>query len=222
MRQEEGSGISAAEALARLMDGNTRFVSGVAFYPPIGGDRRAEVVAHGQQPYATIVGCSDSRVPLEVLFNQGIGDIFVVRVAGNVCATDETGSVEYGVDHLGTPLCVVLGHSHCGAVTAVLTGAEVHGSIPKLIEPIIPAVEQVKRENPGVPPGELVPQAVVANVWQAIADLLSRSEAVRRRIAAGRLQVLGAVYDLPSGQVEWLGEHPRQAELLAGAMQAGE
>jgi carbonic anhydrase len=211
---QPNSGISPEEALQLLKEGNGRFSAGVCFYPPIGADRRAEVVAHGQHPYATIIGCSDSRVPLEVLFNSGIGDIFVIRVAGNVCATDEIGSAEYGVDHLGTPLCVVLGHSHCGAVTAVMTGAAVHGSIPQLVAPIVPVAEQVKQDNPGVAPEQLVGLAVVANIWQGVANLLTQSAEIRHAVSSGRAQVIGAVYDLESGVVDWLGPHPEQARLL--------
>lgn len=211
---QPGPGISPAEALQLLKAGNERFGAGVCFYPPIGAERRAEVVRHGQQPYATLISCSDSRVPLEVLFNVGIGDIFVIRVAGNVCSTDEIGSSEYGVGHLGTPLCVVLGHSHCGAITAVLTGAKLHGSISQLVAPIVPVAEQVLRDNPGVAPEQLVAQAVTANVWQSIEDLLVHSELIRNAVKAGKTQVIGAVYDLESGQVDWLGQHPEQERLL--------
>lgn len=207
-------GMSPAAALQLLKDGNERFIAGVCFYPPIGAERRAEVVSGGQHPYATIIGCSDSRVPLEVLFNSGIGDIFVIRVAGNVCATDEIGSAEYGVGHLGTPLCVVLGHSHCGAVTAVLTGAQVHGSIPQLVAPIVPVAELVLRENPGIAPEQLVGQTVVANVWQGVANLLTLSAEIRQAVISGAVQVIGAVYDLETGSVTWLGPHPMEAQLL--------
>ena len=209
--------VSSQEALAILKKGNEHFVSGVVFYPPIGAERRSAVVTGGQHPCAVIVGCSDSRVPLEVLFNAGIGDIFVVRVAGNVCATDEIGSVEYAIGHLGVPLCVVLGHSHCLAVTNVLTGAEVGGSIPQLSTPIVPVVERVKAAYPGVPPVDLLSQAVEANVWQGLENLLRGSETVRRAVAAGSAEVIGAVYDLLSGKVEWLGAHPEQEALLQQA-----
>jgi carbonic anhydrase len=212
---DTGSGISPEDALQLLKAGNERFIAGVCFYPPIGADRRDEVVKHGQHPYATIISCSDSRVPLEVLFNAGIGDIFVIRVAGNVCATDEIGSAEYGVGHLGTPLCVVLGHSHCGAVTAVLTGAEVHGSIPQLVAPIVPVAEKVKQEHPGVAPEQLVGLAVTANVWQGVANLLTHSAEIRHVVSSGLAQVIGAVYDLETGCVEWLGPHPDQAQLIS-------
>jgi carbonic anhydrase len=212
---QAGPTISPDEALQLLKAGNERFVAGVCFYPPIGADRRMEVVSHGQHPFATLIGCSDSRVPLEVLFNTGIGEIFVIRVAGNVCATDEIGSAEYGVGHLGTPLCIVLGHSHCGAVTAVLTGAEVHGSIPQLVAPIVPVAEQVRAANPGIAPEELVSIAVVANVWQGVANLLTQSAEIRNAVSSNKAQVIGAVYDLESGRVEWLGQHPEQAQLIS-------
>ncbi|MCY3019290.1 MAG: carbonic anhydrase, partial [Planctomycetota bacterium] len=124
------------EALARLKNGNARFADGQPRNPHRNAARRDETVRQGQRPMATVIACSDSRVPVEILLDQGIGDIFAVRVAGNVCNTDEIGSAEYGVDHLGTPLLVVMGHSLCGAVTAVATNAALHGHIAALVEPI--------------------------------------------------------------------------------------
>lgn len=201
------------EALARMQAGNQRFMAGTAQHPH--ADRgRLEETAGGQAPFATVIGCSDSRVPIEVVFDQGIGDLFVIRVAGNVCDVDEIGSIEYGVDHLATPLLVVLGHENCGAVTAVATGAEVHGSIPALIDNIRPAVERAEALT-GAEGSEVVSAAVVENVWQSISDLISNSPPVRQRLNAGQLKIVGAVYSLESGEVRWLGEHPRQASLLA-------
>ena len=140
--------VSSAVALHKLEDGNKRFVEGKNTFPDIGAERRGKTAKNGQQPFATVISCSDSRLPVEILFDQGIGDIFVVRVAGNVCNVDEIGSAEYGVDHLGTPVLVVLGHSKCGAVSAVVQGAELNGNLPALLHGIIPAVEKVKRAIP--------------------------------------------------------------------------
>lgn len=208
-----GPGISADEAFDKLKEGNERFVSGTMLYP--NGDRaRRFDTAKGQTPFVTVLGCSDSRVPVEMLFDQGIGDTFVIRVAGNVCDTDEIGSIEYGVDHLGTPLLVVLGHEACGAVTAVVKKAEVHGSIPPLVENIEPAVEHAAKLHPRLSPDDLVPFAVRANVMQSIEDLLTRSDAVRARAAKHEVKIVGAVYDLETGKVSWLGEHPRMGTLL--------
>jgi len=201
-------------ALTALKDGNARFIAGKPAHPHSGMDRVAETGA-GQKPIVTILGCSDSRVALERIFDQGIGDIFVVRVAGNVSDTDEIGSAEYGTGHLNTPLMVVLGHTKCGAVTAVATGAQVHGSIPGLVDNIIPAVEAAKKKHPGVTGKDLVPFAIDENVFQSMADTLTGSEEIRGLIKEGKLQVVGAVYDLDTGKVNWLGQHPEQSALLA-------
>ncbi|HUG11793.1 MAG TPA: carbonic anhydrase, partial [Opitutaceae bacterium] len=203
--------VSSADALQNLQQGNSRFTSGQATHPNQTADRRAEVVK-GQAPFATVLTCSDSRVAPELLFDQGIGDIFVVRVAGNVSDTDEVGSMEYGVGHLHTPLLVVMGHTGCGAVGAVLEGADVHGSIPALVDNIAPAVEKARAVASGA---TLFATAVKLNIWQSIDDLFRQSAEVRGLVHDGKLQVVGAVYDLASGSVNWLGTHPEQARLLA-------
>lgn len=209
-----GPGISAEEALKRLKEGNDRFAAGKSVHPNADAQRRELVAAQGQRPFVTILACSDSRGPVELLFDQGIGDLFVVRVAGNVCNVDETGSIEYGVDHVGTPLLVVLGHTGCGAVTAVVMGGEVHGSIPKLVAGIRPAAAKAGQANPHLHGKELVPAATEFNVWQSIDDLFKRSSIIRRHARDGKVKALGAIYDLPSGKVKWLGEHPETARLL--------
>lgn len=207
--------VSPDEAVGMLKEGNGRYVSGAPKHPNQDQARRSVTSSKGQQPFATVLGCSDSRVPPEILFDSGVGDVFVVRVAGNVADTDETGSVEYGVDHLGTPVLVVLGHSHCGAVTAVVQKAELHGSIRPLVANIKPAVARAKAMNPGLSGDGLVEEAVKANVWQTISDLFRSSHAVRDRVKAGKLKVIGALYDIESGKVAWMGPHPEQDTLIA-------
>jgi methyl-accepting chemotaxis protein len=207
----------ADDALKALRDGNARFVAGTPQHPNAGMDRVADTGANGQKPTVTILGCSDSRVPLERVFDQGVGDVFVVRVAGNVADGDEIGSAEYGTGHLNTPLMVVLGHTKCGAVTAVAMGAQVHGSIPGLVDNIIPAVESAKKKHPGVTGKDIVPFAIDENVWQSIRDTLTRSEEIRGLVKEGKLQIVGAVYDIDTGKVNWLGEHPEQSALLAAS-----
>ncbi|RMF98786.1 MAG: HAMP domain-containing protein, partial [Planctomycetota bacterium] len=211
--------LTPEQAIQELHRGNARYVKGKMKHPRLDAQRREETAKEGQHPFATIIACSDSRVPVESIFDQGIGDIFVVRVAGNVCDVDEVGSIEYGIDHLGTPVLVVLGHTQCGAVTAVATNAEVHGNIPELVDNIIPAVEKAAETHPDVHGKELVPYAVEENVRQSIAELFRRSEAARNLVEAGKLKVVGAVYDLESGEVQWLGEHPEQAAVIAAAKQ---
>ncbi len=154
-------------------------------------------------------------MPPEVLFDDGIGDIFTIRVAGNVVDTDEMGSAEYGVDHLGTSLMVVMGHTKCGAVTAVATHATVHGHIPALVEHINEAVEATRKQYPSATDVDLIPEATRANVFQSIATLLKESDSVRERVENGKAQLVGAIYDVESGNVEWLGRHKEEAALIA-------
>lgn len=199
--------------IAILREGNRRFVSGQPEYPNRDVERRRLTAADGQEPFATVLACSDSRVPVEVIFDRGIGDLFVIRVAGNVAGNSELASLEYGVTHLHTPLLVVLGHSHCGAVTAVARNAELHGHLPVIAEKIRPAVLQAKTENP--PADELVAKAVEANVWQTLGDIIRQSSAIRERLAARQIIALGAVYHLESGEVAWLGPHPQETQLIA-------
>lgn len=209
------SAVTPDQALANLKEGNARYVSGKSEHPRQDAKRRAETVSGGQHPFAIVLSCADSREPVEILFDQGIGDLFVIRVAGNVADIDELGTMEYGADHLGAPLIVVLGHTKCGAVTAVVKGESVHGNIPQLVDNIVPAAKKVK--DKGVSGDSAIPEAIKANVMQAIEDTFKHSEILRGRVAAGKLRIVGGVYDLEKGSVEWLGEHPDQAKLAGAA-----
>lgn len=204
-------------SLMLLKEGNNRFAAGKPQYPHQEPSRRAEV-AKGQEPFATVLACSDSRDPVELIFDRGVGDIFVVRVAGNIAGSSELATIEYGVGHLNTPLLVVMGHTKCGAVTAVAKGAELHGHLHALAEKIKPAVEKAKAGTPEA--DELVPKSIQANVWQAIEDIIKESGEVREKLAAGKLSILGAVYDLENGKVTWLGQHPAEDSIVALASQA--
>lgn len=199
--------------LTRLRNGNGAFVKGTGSHPHQDAARIQEVAA-GQKPVVTVLSCSDSRVPVELLFDQGVGDVFTVRVAGNVADTDELGTIEYGVDHLGTPVLVVMGHTKCGAVTAVVTGAEVHGHIPQLVDNIGEAVDHAKEKNPKLEGKALVEPAIVENVYQSMADVITKSHLVRERLKAHQVKIVGALYHLDDGSVEWLGEHPEQDALI--------
>jgi methyl-accepting chemotaxis protein len=207
------SAITAEAVVQELKAGNARFQAGKPVHPNQDLARRGEV-ANGQSPMVTVLSCADSRVPVEMLFDRGIGDVFVVRVAGNVADTDEIGTIEYGVGHLNTPLLVVMGHTGCGAVKAVLENAEVHGSIPALVDNITRATAQAQAANAGAPFARIFGEAVKANVWISIGDVFEKSPEVRHLVTAGKLQVVGAVYDLAIGSVEWLGAHPQQSLLL--------
>jgi len=206
-------GVSPAAALQRLKDGNARFVHGHAEHPHQSSDHR-RVVAGGQHPYAVIVTCADSRLSPEILFDEGLGDLFVVRVAGNVADRFALASVEYAVEHLGSRLVVVLGHSSCGAVKAAVDSLSVahqhqaanqpsHGhaeesNIAALVAEIVPAVRAAKSQ-----PGELLPNAIRTNVQYSIRHVIERSAPLRTSLMASEIEVAGGVYDLQSGVVEW-------------------
>uniref|UniRef100_A0A7C3WHX9 carbonic anhydrase n=1 Tax=Fundidesulfovibrio putealis TaxID=270496 RepID=A0A7C3WHX9_9BACT len=202
------------QALERLQRGNERFVASKMIHPNQDPFRRSTTAKEGQKPFATILGCADSRVPLELVFDTGIGDLFVLRVAGNVTYFDQAGTMEYGAEHLGSNLLVVLGHTKCGAVTAVVNGDHVAGNIPALVANIVPAVTKTKADNPGLTGVDLTNKAIVANTWQAIEDAFKQSPMIRDMVKAGQVKVVGAIYDVESGKVNWLGEHPQQAALL--------
>jgi carbonic anhydrase len=210
----EAALVASGAAMRLLQEGNLRYVAGKSIHPNTNPARREATVKDGQHPIASILSCSDSRVPVETVFDQGIGDIFVIRVAGNVCNVDEAGSIEYGAEHLGTPLLIVLGHTQCGAVTAVATNAELHGNIVPLVAGIRPAVAKAQKEHPDLHGNDLVPAAIEANVWQAIDDLFKNSPIVRTRVKEGKLKVIGAEYDLETGKIRWLGEHPQINRLM--------
>lgn len=195
--------VTAEEALQLLKEGHARYLAGCGGHMHNDGARRQETSSQGQHPFVTIIGCSDSRAPIEVLFDQGIGDVFVIRVPGNVCNADEIGAVEYGVGHLQTPLCVVLGHTQCGAVTGVVGGAEMHGHLANLVKDIRVVVDHVLRDHPDLTGSDLVEAAVRANVVQAMDSLVEKSPVVRERVEQGLLRVVGAIYDLASGDLDW-------------------
>ncbi|MBF0178831.1 MAG: carbonic anhydrase [Magnetococcales bacterium] len=194
--------MSPEQALQLLKEGNARFLAGKTERPNLSMQRIEETSAKGQHPFVTIISCSDSRVPVEYVFDRGIGDLFVIRVAGNVARTDEIGTSEYGVGHLMTPLLVVLGHTRCGAVTAVVKGDKVGGSIPQLVSGIGPAAQRAKAK--GASGDALILDAIKENVQQSIQDLLSGSEELYNFRMNGKLKVVGALYHVENGKVEWL------------------
>lgn len=208
------STVSPDEAIKLLKDGNSRFVKGESIHPHTDHLRLSQAGTENQSnhAYATVITCSDSRVPVERVFDAGIMDIFVIRVAGNVCDTDEIGSIEYGLSHVNTPVLVVLGHTQCGAVTAVThsvhgTGHAMELNIPPLVDNIIPAVKRAISLNPGIVGDDIIPYAIQENVWQGIEDLFMRSPATRNLVKSGRVKVVGAVYDVATGRTNWLPEY---------------
>ncbi len=207
--------VTPDEALALLQEGNQRWVDGEPTNPNTDADRREDLAAHGQKPFVTVLTCADSRIPVERVFDRGVGEVFTVRVAGNVAGDSEAGTIEYGVGHLKTGLLVVMGHTKCGAVAAACSGAQVHGKVATLIQHVTPAVERARKNNPGASESELASLTERENVWQSVYDLLKSSDEVREMVAAKNLKVVGAIYDISSGKVEFLGEHPWQTELVA-------
>jgi carbonic anhydrase len=181
-------------ALQKLIEGNQRFVQHKPQYPDQSAARLQEV-AQAQHPFATILSCADSRVPAEIIFDQGIGDIFDVRVAGNIATPETLGSIEYAVVLLGTPLLMVLGHERCGAVTAAVQNESLLGEIGSFVKAIKPAVTRVKNQ-----PGDAVDNAVVANVQYQI-ERLKRSKLLTEQIESGKLKIVGGRYDLDTGSV---------------------
>lgn len=190
--------LSGKEAITRLQEGNRRYTDGKNVHPNEGTARRSEVLS-GQSPFAAILGCSDSRVPLEIIFDQGIGDLFVIRVAGNITDDIVSASIEYAAEHLHVPLVVVLGHQNCGAVQAAVKGGHASGHIPSLFEALQPAVEQGKAQ----PGDDLVDQTVRANVRLTV-DAIRDSALLSSIVNRGELQVVGAYYSLETGKVEFL------------------
>jgi carbonic anhydrase len=212
----ETSGVSPDAAQKMLQEGNGRFVSTGVKRPNQNAKQRVQTAEKGQKPFASVLSCADSRVPVEVIFDRGIGDIFVVRDAGNIATQTDIGSIEYAVDHLGTNLVVVLGHSKCGAVTAAVEGGEAPPNIKALVNFIAPAVTQAKSANPDKSGDALVSAAITANVWQAMTDMYKNSPMLRDKVKDGKIKLVGAVYDLKSGKVNWMGPHPQQGQLVAG------
>jgi carbonic anhydrase len=194
---------TAEQALQRLKDGNARFVNGQARFPTVQKDVLAEL-AKDQHPYATILGCSDSRVPPELVFDAGFGELFVIRVAGNVLGPSIFGTLQYAGAHLNTPLFVVLGHEGCGAVKAAI-GGKFHGEqhrsrIALLLENIVPALEGL---DASMPDQAMLHAGVEANVRWTVRQLLESPEG-RARAAEGKMKLVGGVYDLSTGAVRFL------------------
>jgi len=204
----------ADSVLSKLSEGNARWISGKTTNPHTDSAWRAEV-AMGQHPFVTVLTCADSRLPVERIFDQGVGDVFVVRVAGNVAGGSEVGTIEYGVGHLKTPVLVVMGHTKCGAVAAAAANADVHGKLAELVNRVKPGVERARRQNPGAAEADVVAAAIKENIWQTVFDVMKDSEEIRTAVAAGHVRVVGAICDITTGKVEWMGEHPWQSELLA-------
>jgi carbonic anhydrase len=194
--------MTGEQVLNTLLEGNRRYLEGRKRGVHQVPDRQ-QLVA-GQTPHAAILCCSDSRVPPEHIFDQTHGEMFVVRVAGNIAGPSEVGSLEYAVEHLEVPLVLVMGHEGCGAVKAALEGTKASGALGSVIDEIAPAVRPVLQQ--GDPAKDPISEAVRANVWYTMSQLLKRSDVVKGSVQKGDLLVSGAVYSLRTGVVQVLTE----------------
>lgn len=209
-KQDKGL-ITAKEALQRLIDGNARFACGEPCHPHEEIDWR-EHLEKEQHPFAAVLGCSDSRVPPELIFDQGIGDLFVIRVAGNVVETDVCASVEYAIDHLDTRLILVMGHTNCGAVVATVDHLEDTDQEPAEVVSLLFRIEPAVSDIPtDLPRKDRINLAVRRNVKQAVRRL-SIVPDLRKRIKAGTVKLVGAVYDMHTGKVEVLEQEGSRRE----------
>jgi carbonic anhydrase len=182
-----------------LQEGNKRFTTGKSVHP--NQDlQRIKAVAEAQSPFATIVGCSDSRVPNEIIFDQGVGDLFIVRTAGQVSTYASWGSIEFAEEVLGTSLIVVLGHTQCGAVNAAVKLNEVPGHIVTLINAIKPAVESAREKHPD----DLLDASIRENIKIQVKQLRSLEPVLAKRVREGSIKIIGALYHLETGKVEFL------------------
>jgi carbonic anhydrase len=205
--------ISAREALERLREGNRRFVSDVPNRDALRFQTRRSEVATGQEPFAAILGCSDSRVPVEIVFDQGLGDLFVIRVAGNIVAPSQIGSVEFAAERFGTRLVVVLGHSRCGAVQATLEELQrptenQSRNLRSIVDRVRPAVEGLLATEFRHDADALVRHAVRANIRASAAHLRHGSEVIEQLIQSDGLLVVGAEYSLETGLVDFFDAAP--------------
>lgn len=200
--------VDAADALRRLKQGNARFASGSSDRDPLTSFRRRDEAVDGQQPLAVILGCSDARVPVEMVFDQDLGDLFVIRVAGHVVAPSQIGSVEFAAETFSTNLVVVLGHSRCGAVQATVEelqrpSADQSPHLKAIVDHMRPAVGKIVSENPGADTDALVDKAVRANIRHAVEVLRHGSDIIKGRVNNKGLQIVGAEYSLETGLVEF-------------------
>ncbi|CAE8592725.1 unnamed protein product [Polarella glacialis] len=231
--------LSASQAIEVLQAGNRRFVQGDVKAGGLGPDLRRALASHGQRPVATVIGCADSRCPVEQLFDARPGDIFVLRNAGNTCTHAEgsmVGSVEYSVLNLETKMILVLGHTGCGAIMGATKiflersaqsplasesdqptqpgGCKNRSTLLGLLDALVPVAEQACVELGGGSTEEIASHAVKVNVWRTINFLLSYSLIIREKVASGEVELQGAVYNMSSGAVEFMGKSLKQAQLL--------
>jgi carbonic anhydrase len=203
----EGPQLDADQALARLRGGNRRFVDHVVSLEALLSHARRDQHARVQRPFAVVLGCSDSRAPAEFVFDQGLGDLFVIRVAGNIAAPSQVGSVEFAVEQFQVRLVVVLGHSNCGAVRATLAHlrapADTSPALHAIVDRIAPGIQPVREGNCGEADDACMPRAIRANVGATVGNLRAQSDYLRYAELQWGLRIVGAEYDLSSGEVQF-------------------
>jgi carbonic anhydrase len=204
--------LSAAEALARMREGNARFASNVVSVDSLARMLRRQDLAHEARPFAIVLGCSDARAPAELVFDQGLGDLFVIRVAGNVVSPSQVGSVEFAAERYGARLVVVMGHTHCGAVEATLaaiegSGAPTSTNLLSILQRVRPSVETVRDAAAGLAREALLRKAARANVRMSVDHLRHGSAVLERLIEREGLAVVGGEYDVETGRVDFFDEH---------------
>ena len=192
------------QALAELKRGNSRFAGEKSKFPNLDKKRISQTFREGQRPFAVVLTCSDSRTPPLQVFDQGIGDLFVVRVAGNVCDSDVLASIELGVVNCGAMLVVVMGHRNCGIITMAVKGEVISEAVGNLIDKIKPAIETVRSVNPEIGEEALIQEAAKINAHNVSDDIVNNSRIIFDAVQAGKLKVIAAFYDIESGVVEWL------------------
>jgi carbonic anhydrase len=200
--------ITASDAIKRLKEGNQRFVSGVRSIDTIVKQIQRADFVEGQEPFAIILGCSDSRVPAEIVFDLGLGDLFVIRVAGNIVAPSQVGSVEFAAERFGTPLVVVLGHSMCGAVMATIDELErpsgkQSSNVLSIVNRIRPTVEPLFETELRHQPDKLLESAIHANILASTNNLMHGSPMLEQLVQQGKLKIIGAEYSLATGMVNF-------------------
>ena len=191
---------SPDECLRILKEGNARFTQGIRQIHANSNDLRRLLANEGQQPLAAVIACSDSREPVEYIFDQPAGGVFVIRTAGNTAGFQTMGSVQYAVHHLHTPLVIVMGHSKCGAVHAAVAGAKEGGSLDMLLAPLLEIAgrDAMKKSANAQRDVEL------ANVRETVSSLLKADEYLRKRVEEGKVKIIGALYDIETGEISWL------------------
>ncbi|MDX9912662.1 MAG: carbonic anhydrase [Phycisphaerales bacterium] len=218
--------IAPSDVYDLLRSGNQRWIDGSCEDRNTDSERRADTAQNGQHPFACVITCADSRIPVERVFDRGVGDLFVIRVAGNVASPSVLGSVEYAVDHLATPVVLFMGHTGCGAVGAACAEGEMHGNIATLIDSIRPVVKEAKACAAGEKSSKkdeasqaaIVAEAVRLNVEYQIRASIEESPVIAQAVADGRTRVVGAIYDLASGEIRWLDEQPDLRDLAMSTL----